>query len=525
MIYVPDLFGSYVKGEQQAIQDNWTDLKNYEEIERARTQNDAANLDLQLAQWDFRNQIAQQDAAGTQAAVQEQVDIAGAPGKILSADMDSRMTGSQHRAYTDWEQEIAQLVSDTVGTNINAGDFRNLVSNVQTNAGRAVLPQNAYALQRTLEARAKDAAAAADSADANREDLFKTGRYLTNTGAINASMGNIDAQYTAKNIQPIALENKLATVELQGTTIGNEKVVADGYQAERARATIAGLQQEAFNYRQNAQLLKASSEGSDEEVAALLNLADARTAQAENLAISFEKNNGFGEILGGKYGSGVTTSYYDVGRDYVQSDLSIPIGSPVDMRNQYEEELREQERRAAEAAQYENDLAKAQAEVASEMQKIKEEQAGGGQTQSRIVQTGKVNPYKTPNKLTGAGPYEKGTSLMLTASSGAKVPGKVLGEVTKSNGTFIMVQLPGERIIHVPQWRLNEMTTGNRNTTPADVIRPGATAPDIASNWLMPGNINRGGTRPTTSASKNSGSLFGPGTQEYLLKKNPRGFN
>lgn len=524
MIYVPDLFGSYVKGEQQAIQDNWTDLKNYEEIERARTQNDAANLDLQLAQWDFGNQIAQQDAAGTQAAVQEQVDIAGAPGKILSADMDSRMTGSQHSAYMDWEPEIAQLVSDTVVANINAGDFRNQVSNVQTNAGRAVLPQNAYALQRTLEARAKDAAAAADSADANREDLFKTGRYLTNTGAINASMGNIDAQYTAKNIQPIALDNKLATVKLQGTSIGNEQVVADGYQAERAKAIIAGLQQEAFTYRQNAQLTKASG-GSDEEVAALLNLADARAAQAENLAISFEQNNGFGEILGGKYGSGVTTSYYDVGRNYVQLDPSIPIGSPVDMRNQYEAELREQERRAAEAAQYEIDLAKAQAEVASEMQKIKEEQAGGGQTQSRVVQTGEVNPYKTPNKLTGAGPYEKGTPLKLTTSSGAQVSGKVLGEVTKSNGTFIMVQLPGERIIHVPQWRLNEMTTGNRNTTPADVIRPGATAPDIASNWLMPGNINRGGTRPTTSAPKNSGSLFGPGTQEYLLQKNPRGFN
>ena len=44
MIFIPDLFGSYQKGREAAIDANWKDLQNYESIENARHQNDAAAL-------------------------------------------------------------------------------------------------------------------------------------------------------------------------------------------------------------------------------------------------------------------------------------------------------------------------------------------------------------------------------------------------------------------------------------------------------------------------------------------------
>lgn len=61
MIVIPDLFGAYQKGKEQAIQSNWQDLKNYEAIEAARTANDRANLQLlgELADFDIQRQVAQ----------------------------------------------------------------------------------------------------------------------------------------------------------------------------------------------------------------------------------------------------------------------------------------------------------------------------------------------------------------------------------------------------------------------------------------------------------------------------------
>ena len=53
MITVPNLFGAYQKGREAAIEANWNDLKNYENIESLRTRNDRDALQLLAEQADY----------------------------------------------------------------------------------------------------------------------------------------------------------------------------------------------------------------------------------------------------------------------------------------------------------------------------------------------------------------------------------------------------------------------------------------------------------------------------------------
>ena len=53
MIVIPNLFGAYQKGREAAIEANWNDLKNYENIEAMRTRNDRDALQLLADQADY----------------------------------------------------------------------------------------------------------------------------------------------------------------------------------------------------------------------------------------------------------------------------------------------------------------------------------------------------------------------------------------------------------------------------------------------------------------------------------------
>lgn len=53
MIAIPNLFGAYQKGREAAIEANWNDLKNYENIEAMRTRNDRDALQLLAEQADY----------------------------------------------------------------------------------------------------------------------------------------------------------------------------------------------------------------------------------------------------------------------------------------------------------------------------------------------------------------------------------------------------------------------------------------------------------------------------------------
>ena len=59
MIVLPDLFGAYQKGREAAIEANWNDLKNYEDVEAMRTRNDrdALQLNADLADYNINRSM------------------------------------------------------------------------------------------------------------------------------------------------------------------------------------------------------------------------------------------------------------------------------------------------------------------------------------------------------------------------------------------------------------------------------------------------------------------------------------
>ena len=96
MIVLPDLFGSYQKGREDAIAANWNDLANYEKIQVAQTANDRANLQLLAEQADFNiNRNVARDLGDT-SRMGRNVTAAGYAGDIAQAQTNNLMRGSQH---------------------------------------------------------------------------------------------------------------------------------------------------------------------------------------------------------------------------------------------------------------------------------------------------------------------------------------------------------------------------------------------------------------------------------------------
>ena len=89
MIYIPDLFSAYAKGQEEAIDQNWQDLNQYETVEQARTNNDMARINLQAGMDDYGNNRAISNAVGTQAMIGEDLLKRGYRGDAANAEMNS----------------------------------------------------------------------------------------------------------------------------------------------------------------------------------------------------------------------------------------------------------------------------------------------------------------------------------------------------------------------------------------------------------------------------------------------------
>lgn len=517
MIYVPDLFGSYVKGEQQAVQDNWTDLKNYEDVERARTANDAANLQLQLDQWGFGNQVLKSDAEGAQAFVDRQTTMAGGAGKVLGAQMVSDMTEMQYNAFNTYRPQIQQVVGDTVGTNLNVQDYRNQSTNTQTNVDRSLLPWAGGAYAKSQAARINDASMTADVANDTLKSRYEAGVLNAATQAKTADTQYQTTAYDNQYVLPDRLENLSKGVQLTGVTLDNQISEGQSYTDQKALAEVQRLRAEADILRARAQEL-ANAGGSQEEINALLRDADRNVAQAQGIATAMESRNAYGRIIGGDYQNLVSTTPMPVG-SHIGLPVTPLIGSAYDMRSQQEQAaVAAAEQAAAEQAAV--DAAVVQAGGTPETTA-----SGSGAAANTVVtQTGEVNPYN-PN---AGDPYAKGSVHRLRTEDGQVMTGTIIGTVTKSDGDYYMVQLPQGGVAHINRDRMNFLTTGSRNSTPKDVVRPGMKAIDFSS-WGMPGTP---ASRPP--ASQPPRSLVPPrapttnlrgGTVEYLLNKNPGGFN
>lgn len=117
MIILPDLFTAYRKGRQEAINDNWADLKHYEDIEAQRTATDRANLSLMGDLWDFavqRNKVAND---GKRDELATSLVELGYPTQANRANISNALTGMQLGALNTHAPLVNRSISATVGAN------------------------------------------------------------------------------------------------------------------------------------------------------------------------------------------------------------------------------------------------------------------------------------------------------------------------------------------------------------------------------------------------------------------------
>lgn len=117
MIILPDLFTAYRKGRQEAINDNWADLKHYEDIEAQRTATDRANLSLMGDLWDFavqRNKVAND---GKRDELATSLVELGYPTQANRANISNALSGMQLGALNTHAPLVNRSISATVGAN------------------------------------------------------------------------------------------------------------------------------------------------------------------------------------------------------------------------------------------------------------------------------------------------------------------------------------------------------------------------------------------------------------------------
>ena len=133
-MYIPDLFGAYVKGRELAIEKNWQDLKNFESVEAQRNQNDLTAMDI----WERRQQMPGKMNIfyNNVDTSQMNTDVAreAHPGLIAKARTGSDVAVGQYGVYKAYEPQYIQALGDMFGAKIGE----------QSNAAQALLGKNAY---------------------------------------------------------------------------------------------------------------------------------------------------------------------------------------------------------------------------------------------------------------------------------------------------------------------------------------------------------------------------------------------
>ena len=153
MIVIPDLFGSYQRGREEAIKNNWNDLAQYESIESSRHQNDAQALSNLATMADFgkKRQMVSNDTATSDLNLQ--LLAAQQPAKLNIAKGDEFTTGIQLGtllANEDWVKSGFANGLFSWGLNADTGAKNARVSNNKATIGADVSDALYYDLAQSV---------------------------------------------------------------------------------------------------------------------------------------------------------------------------------------------------------------------------------------------------------------------------------------------------------------------------------------------------------------------------------------
>lgn len=256
-MYIPDLFGAYIKGRELAIEKNWQDLKNYENVQNARLQNDLTALDLLGRRSDFAGNRAMHNYQVNSASRADRIGEIAQPGMEAKTSMGSGHAQDQFsiwQANRDYGREVMNrgyqsglAMMDAAGQN-KAGQANYWLTDNRAYQHGGNVAQQAYDTQR-----GNSVTAAHYPTVAQQQNTQGDLQYRNNVAGINLGYDQV------KNAHELLPQQHTLTK----TNLGNQQADASNYQPSQSAVKAAQMQQQEFDrHRLIAEMMNTQTPGS-----------------------------------------------------------------------------------------------------------------------------------------------------------------------------------------------------------------------------------------------------------------------
>ena len=288
MIVIPNLFSAYQKGREAAIEANWNDLKNYENIEAMRTRNDRDALQLLAEQADYNINRSMMQDNGDVSALNAALANERFYSDVYNARNNALLGQAQYVAATNAAADgrLQGYANGQLTTTFRNGDtnlFNSGVNNFDAAARYDALMNNGSDYRQLVSDTVADNIAAGRQAIVTNQAT----RPYNHTATVN------DAQITAE-------QYRQASVYQQGRGADLGAIYNTGKNTAQA-----GLTASQTSMIDNENLLtKAKSFPKEERKALLAQLLNQRTLLLQNMQLAAQSgNNAAVQAMASQYGT------------------------------------------------------------------------------------------------------------------------------------------------------------------------------------------------------------------------------
>lgn len=280
MIVIPDLFGAYQKGREEAIAANWQDLANYERIEAARTANDRAALQLLGEQADFNieRSVARDNGDASKMAAnllmeQYPADVYRARNNVISEGVKNRTLKDNRGVLGNIALNQVQTANNNATTNERNSWINSTLSGIRADAVNTHKVPISQSVYNTTKANADVSSYNAGKALDNARAAQRT--YETGNEA--QALINLNAVAREQAIAPYVPQITVggANLTTSNQALGQRSNEAaskqfDRYEEDRARV----LMQNALARMSNLTQLLSGAQTDNERTAILAQIDD-----------------------------------------------------------------------------------------------------------------------------------------------------------------------------------------------------------------------------------------------------------
>lgn len=240
MLYIPDLFSAYTKGQEEAIDKNWNDLNQYETVDQARTANDLAKINLQAGMDDYGNNRAISNAVGTQAMIGEDLLKRGYRGDAANAEMNSDLATSQYAAVANNLQGLDKYNNSLLASNIGVGQNNADAALAYSNVTQSNLPGTLAAFSGGQKAQNQVATQNALLAPVINQNNLNNSIATQGLNAGTIQTGIMQNNNT-QNLLPLTYDAQVAALEAQKQQLVQTEAQRIAAEKQRVAATIDNL--------------------------------------------------------------------------------------------------------------------------------------------------------------------------------------------------------------------------------------------------------------------------------------------